>query len=283
MLNTFVLFLLAFDPQIPFFPNGVGFSFLIFWLLLIPTIVKIGGGQVGHILFWARNLFFLFAFAFAVILIRVIANGGVGIEFVLSFFKAFFVFGSILFYVIIFCQHGMSGEFISRLSFVYVLNALINFFSGTYPEIFNFLEVFRSKAISDTLGVNPYRNSFVSGSGYFSIGTAYGLVVLLVAFHVANSKVKWWRYATSLVVISIAAVVAARTAFFAVISAFFYMFINRGLYFVCLVFFSFVVVFFVFFISPLQSYALWIQSFLSILSLPVRQVTFLVKCTFGRE
>lgn len=263
IISVLVLFLAAFDPQIPFFPNGIGFTFLIVVLLFPLVFLNINSlnSHVGFFLKKSNPYFIAFALSLAFIMLRIIFNEGINIEFIFSWAKAFFVFLACLFTYLVFYSSKSVNAFISSLLTVYIINAIINFIAGTYPELFSFLSVFRVLEISQEVGLNPYRNSFISGSGYYSIGTAYGLAVLLFCLHLTNSNKNNIAILLSISFISITAFIAARTAFFAILFASLYVFKSRLVYFLFLGVMSGILIYFVIDLPALEPYRLWMLSF----------------------
>lgn len=263
IISLLVLFLVAFDPQIPFFPNGIGFTFLVA-MALSPLVFRNMNNSNNNVGFFLREsipYFIAFIFSLAFIMLRIIFNEGLNIEFIFSWAKAFFVFLACLFTYLVFFSSKSVNIFIYSLLIVYILNAIVNFIAGTYPEEFSFLGIFRVLEISQDVGLNPYRNSFISGSGYYSIGTAYGLIVLLFSLHLANSNKKNIAILLSIGFISITAFIAARTAFFALSFAFLYIFKARLIYFLFLVVMSGLLIYFVIDLPALEPYRLWMLSF----------------------
>lgn len=63
MLKLLTFFTL-FDPQIPFFPNGIGFTFLISLLLFFPTIKTLQQGKGQDIMKLTMPFYFLFVVVF---------------------------------------------------------------------------------------------------------------------------------------------------------------------------------------------------------------------------
>ncbi|RWW97719.1 hypothetical protein [Aestuariirhabdus litorea] len=258
------LFLSAFDPQLPFFPNGIGFSLVVSLLLAPFSLLKLKNSGKSNCKFFINKslpLFSIFFVAGAFIIIRIIINGGENVEFILSWLKAFFVFVSCFSTYLIFYSEKKPPEFIKALVIVYVFNAVVNFSAGTYPEYFQFLSVFKSNVISDSLGANPYRNSFISGSGYFSIGTAYGLIVFLFAFYLVHSKSKSAMLAISIAFTAISGFFAARTAFFAIAPALFYVFKSRIIYFIFFMLTGTALIYLLLDLPALRSYKNWMISF----------------------
>ena len=261
IVATFFLFLVAFDPQVPLLPNGVGFTFVVFVVLFIPVVLKIVNKKSLFYVYQSKPFLVLFLLCSFLIMLRVMVNQGEGVEFSLSLLKAFFVFVSIIFVFILFFEDGLGARFIKMLIFIYVLNALINFFAGTYPAVFEFLNIFKSKSVSANLGSNPYRSSFISGSGYYSIGTAYGLIVLLLAFYIVRNRAVALFIPLHLLIISIAGFVSARTSFFAIAPALFYIFKSRMLYLIYTSMVGVLMMYFLFDLPQFQPYRFWLLSF----------------------
>jgi hypothetical protein len=264
IISTLFLFLVAFDPQVPFAPNGIGFTFVT-TLVLVPFVfLKLSNDVCGKDCFLVKKtvpFIVLFLLAVFFIFFRLIINGGDNIEFVLSWGKAFFVFLSCFFVFLLFYLNRSASIFIIDLFVVYGFNSIINFVVGSYPENFQFLDAFRSKLISDNLGANPYRNSFISGSGYYSIGTAYGLMVLLFSFYIGRSRSKNLIMGFFFALSAISGFVAARTAFFAMGPALFYLFKARFFNFLWLSSLGSVLLFFLIRLPAFQPYINWMLSF----------------------
>lgn len=266
-MSYLFLFLVAFDPQIPFFPNGVGFTFLVALILLPFALLKFRFIELDAAygsLKRSRYFMYLFFSSFLFIIFRLLVNQGEGVSFILSWVKAFFVFAACLLVYFLFFYDKCSSRFIVALSVIYSANALFNYVSGAFPGLFGFFDLFRGAVISDSLGKNPYRNSFISGSGYYSIGTAYGLMVLLFAFYIVQSKSKSILLAASVAFSAVAGFVAARTSFFAIAPALFLVCKSRFLYFLFLALAGCAVVYFLINLPELEPYKFWMLSFFSL-------------------
>ncbi|WP_057830218.1 hypothetical protein [Colwellia sp. TT2012] len=229
-IKIILLFFIAFDPQVPFLPNGVGFSFLSLCFLLIGGVMKLKHPDTNQVLLLSKPYFLLFFFCAVFITLRLILNGGVNFVFYLSFFRAFVTFSSIVLWIIVFNEDFKKNNFIYYIAIIYVFNAVINFLAGTFPNVLGFLEVFRGVSISNELGGNPYRNSYIAGAGYYSIGTAYGLIALLISFYIVRGEIKGYAYPLILGIVSISGFIAARTSFFAVAPALLYLIQARPIY-----------------------------------------------------
>ncbi len=267
-MSIIFLFLAAFDPQIPFLPNGIGFPLVVLFLLAPLVLIKLHKLDKIDCRFFISKCLPLFSIFFVIgvfIIIRLIASGGENLEFILSWLKALAVFVSCFFTYLFFYSGKKTSEFMKGLVIVYVFNAIVNFSVGTYPEYFQFLSVFKSNVISDSLGANPYRNSFISGSGYYSIGTGYGLIVLLFAFYLVHSRSKSALLAISISLAAISGFIAARTAFFAIAPALFYIFKSRIIYFVFFMLAGSAVFYLLLDLPELQPYKNWMISFFNFL------------------
>lgn len=143
-------------------------------------------------------------------LIRIFISQGDGVDYLFSWFKAFFVLTSSCFLSIIWMSKKSAINLLKTLILCYLINAIINLIAGSFPDYFLFLEYFKGVRITDNVSSNPYRNSFISGSGYYSIGTAYGLFILFFAYYLSTNKSQLgFLY---LIVLAISATLAARTS-----------------------------------------------------------------------
>jgi len=219
------LFLVIFDPQVPFFPAGVGVTAFIPFFLVIPVLYKITHtkSRASFFLFKTFPYFILFGVLFLFIAIRLFSSESGDFSIIFSFFKAFLVFLSVVFVFLVFYADESPSTFFYALFSIFLMNSLINFVAASMPSHFEFLNLFREPTAKDPNSSNLYRYSFLSGSGYYSIGTAYGLMVLLVAFYVSKFRVKSLFFLLSTVVILLSGFIAARTSFFAIFSSFVYL------------------------------------------------------------
>ncbi|MBD3843606.1 MAG: hypothetical protein IE909_17355 [Campylobacterales bacterium] len=107
--------------------------------------------------------------------------------------------------------------FAFALIFVFSVNSLINFAHGSGVPAFSFVEHFKADNINENLGPNPYRNSFLSSSGYFSAGTAYAIAFLFLSFYFVTFRLKGLSHKllfySGLALMFISGVMAARTSF----------------------------------------------------------------------
>lgn len=262
LIKVLLLFFIAFDPQVPFLPNGVGFCFLSMLILLPKALLKLKNHESTQLILWGKPYFWLFFICAIYITLRLLFNGGINFEFYLSFFRGVVVFLSIILWLIVFNNDfKQKNNFIYFILFIYTVNAVINLLAGTFPDAFSFLESLRGATISEELGKNPYRNSFISGSGYYSIGTAYGLIALLISFFIVKTNVKVYIAPIILGIISLTGFVAARTSFFGVAAALLYLIQARPVYFVYFVGVGVVLINLMVALPLLSPYLNWMGSF----------------------
>lgn len=213
-MKNFLLFLIIFDPQIPYFISGVGFTAIVFPGLIAAFLIKSKGripriSTLSHAKPFAALHFLLLLLSLIVLLMA-----SDNFDYLFGVAKAIIVFCAIVSYLL-FYKPTFNDKFFAGLLFIYCVNAAINFSAGTFPEYFSWTEVFRAPVISDALGTNPYRNNFISGSGYYSIGTAYGLFCLFYIYFGSGRKNNFLS-SVGLILTSVAGFVGARTSMFAI-------------------------------------------------------------------
>lgn len=269
LIKFFFIFFALFDPQIPFAPNGVGFSLLISILLLPFAFFKVTSGHGSLLIYSGRFFYVLFFVSLIFILIRLLFNQGDNFLFLLSWLKAFFVFLSLLLTFLVFFnrafEEGRVGSYV--IPFVvlsYFLNAVINYVAGSLPGYFGFLSHFRGELLTESVGKNPYRNSFISGSGFFSIGTAYGLFFLLYALFLSRERAFKIFYVLILPFIGAAGFVAARTSFVAIFFGLLYLSKSRFFVFLWMIMLGGGTMFFLSLLPALSPYVDWMLSFFDI-------------------
>lgn len=263
-LGLIYLFFAAFDPQVFFLPNGIGFTLLIS-LSLFPLIIlglKYNKYNTAHYLRKSLPYFLVFLISFTIIIFRIVLNEGLNLIFILSWFKAFFVFLACLFTYIVFYASRPIKNFVYAILSVYTLNGIINFMAATYPDIFGFVNMFHGaepRLFSEIR--NPYRASFISGSNYYSIGTAYGLITLLIVHYISRNNIKNIALLLILSFISLTGFIAARTAFFGIVSAYIFILRKRLLYSALLAFIGGLLIYTVFNLPAMKPYTSWMTEF----------------------
>lgn len=263
-LGLTYLFFAAFDPQVFFLPDGIGFTLLIS-LSLLPFIILDFKGNKYNTAYYVRKsspYFLAFLISIIIIFFRIVLNEGLNLVFVLSWFKALFVFLACLFTYIVFYASRPVKHFVYAILSIYTLNGIINFLAATYPDIFGFVNIFHGsepRAFSEIR--NPYRASFISGSNYYSIGTAYGLITLLIAYYISKHNIKSILLPLILSFISLTGFIAARTAFFGIISAYMYILRKKILYSVLLAFIGGLLIYTTFNLPAMKPYTSWMTEF----------------------
>jgi hypothetical protein len=260
IIRFLLLFILLFDPQTPYLPNGVGISIIVFAILFIPYIYRLLLGAESTYTSQAFPLFFIFICCLVIIVLRIIFNQGDNAIYLLSWVKAFALFAGIVFFVTLFFKKGESEELIKMILFAFILNGVINIIVAASPGKFEFLQIFRSIEISDRTGDNSYRNSYIAGSGFFSIGTAYGLAALLTTYYITRYR-KEMIWLVPLVFIAISGFVAARTSFFAVASCAILLACHSRVKLVAAALVSFVFLNLLLMLPELSSYKDWMLGF----------------------
>lgn len=229
-MKYFLLFLLLFDPQIPLFPNGVGFSFIIFLSLTLALLLKGGGRLSNRYLFNAATPLLLMHSAVLLMSMFVLIVAGDNFKFLFGVWKSIVLFGAI-FSFLLYYNEKFDGNFFRALLLCYTLNGAINFTAGTFPEHFQWIDLFQGELITDDVGTNPFRNNFISGSGFFSIGTAYGMFLLFYAHYIGTKGSLNTFQAFSLLLVAVAGFFGARTASLAIVAALALLIIRVRIYY----------------------------------------------------
>lgn len=215
-MKILLLFLILFDPQIPFAPNGVGFTAVIALILLLGVLLKLKSGAVlGLGVLRGAIPFFIGHYLVAMFSLFTVLMWSGDVSHLLGVAKSVLVFLSVVLFLSYY-RVVFNSEFLNSLLIIYSINAAINFVVGTFPDYFAFLDLFRGKSVSDALGDNPYRSNFIAGSGYYSIGTAYGLFLLFYTYFVRYEQAYFLRICGQALV-ALAGFVSARISMFAII------------------------------------------------------------------
>jgi hypothetical protein len=228
--------------------------------MTLPFIIKISNNSKNNIIKQAFPFLLAYFFCLLCIIIRLLFNQGQNIEFLLSFLKSFILFLSVVFVILVFFERKLTSSFIYTIILIYTFNALVNFFIGSNPDFYTYIEPFQGKVISDNLGDLKFRNSFISGSGYFSIGTAYGLIIILLSFYM-KEKINNKSFLIFFIIISITGILAARVSMFAIIPALFYLFKSKASYLFYFILLLYAIVYILLIYTDIGLYENWIYSF----------------------
>lgn len=144
------------------------------------------------------------------IFLRVVISGADEINYLLTTLKTTLILIAAFFYVIVFYESDIKSNFIN----IFFLNSCICLFFGIYTELKVYLEPFQYGAdeVSELLGSNPFRNSFLAGSGYFGISSLYGLAFAFCLKLIIDDKEKNNFNYLKLLLIAIAGIFAGRVA-----------------------------------------------------------------------
>lgn len=219
MLSYISLFILIFDITIPPI-NRLGGSIYAFVLILIYALIngfKYKNKSIVFISF--KNTIFIFIIIILYTLLRTLSNEGAQYNYLLSNLKAFTILTVTLFYMVTFSIKNIEYKILN----IFFLNALICLFIGTFNQFQFIIDFFRIPEAQDLIGYVTYRNSFLSGSGYFGIGAPFALAfAFLMSYFNLNKKL------TTIIIIKIffigiASILAARTSFIIIIFTLIYL------------------------------------------------------------
>ena len=206
ILSYISLFLLLFDLHIPPL-RGIGsapFS------IVISTIgFMCQSNNYIKILLQYKNIIILYYILFVYVLIRTAINfPEFDTSYLMTAGRSTLIFIATLFYLCSFSQEKLFSKILNLFFF----SSIIAIFIGTFQE-YQIIADFVKSTKTDLIGWNPYRNSFIAGSGYFGIGAPFGLATsFFFIYKYIYEKIniifilKW-------LVIFIAGILAARTVF----------------------------------------------------------------------
>lgn len=132
--------------------------------------------------------------------------------FITSLLRADIFLIATIIYLVSFNQNDLPKKLLN----IFFLNAIIALIIGSFPE-YQYLVDFFKISSEELIGYNPYRNAFLSGSGYFGIGAPYALATgfYLLYLSTYNKDTNYLHY-IKLIIIAVAGILAARTAILAV-------------------------------------------------------------------
>lgn len=215
-LNYLSLFLLIFDITIPPFGGGIGSApFAI--LLSLFNIAIIGNKKnvykrVITTLSEFNLILLLYFFINIYSLFRMLLVDDGNFLFITSLLRADIFLIATIIYLVSFNQNDLPKKLLN----IFFLNAIIALIIGSFPE-YQYLVDFFKISSEELIGYNPYRNAFLSGSGYFGIGAPYALATgfYLLYLSTYNKDTNYLHY-IKLIIIAVAGILAARTAILAV-------------------------------------------------------------------
>ena len=205
----FLFFLIVFDLQVPFLPNGCGSSVLVLILLLVLVLLK-GKLKVSGQVFGSLFPLLLLHLAVALfVVLRVLYDKGEEFQVMLSVGKSVVVFLAVFLFFLMFERAACAVP--DLIKSVFLFNALVCFVAGTIPSVLEVVRYFQFE--SSATAVITYRNAFLSGSGFFSIGSAYGLVTFFLIYtYMVERRMTDFTTVASILFIFSAGFVAARVS-----------------------------------------------------------------------
>lgn len=213
-VNCVLVFLIIFDLQVPGLPNKIGSSFVVASFLLALFFAAPSFFRIRQSLDILRPFLIVHLLIFLYSVIRILAAGAADISYILAVAKSLSLFSAFFLYISLKSNQNFSD--LPRLLLnLYFANAVVCFVAGSDPDLLSYIQIFQGETLTDTSMIS-YRNAFLSGSGFFSIGTAYGLFFLFACKCILDSVLKVTLFNTlQLVLVGMAGFIAARTSIFA--------------------------------------------------------------------
>lgn len=229
------MFFLVFDLRIFGF---FGSAFIVLFFSLIYFILN--SRDFISRLEKVVSCFSLFLILFLIYLIfvsfRVYVDMAQDVSYWLSAMKSLVILLATLFYLAIFYKSNIILNIVN----VFFVNALVCIFFGTFPDnkfIISYFQYPTTIGGNELIGMNEYRNAFLSGSGYFGVASLYSLVVPIVLYYIFLNK-NFFNF-VKLFFVLIAGVLAGRIALVAYFISFvLFSFFKRKISLI-LVFFTF--------------------------------------------
>ncbi|MEA9990736.1 hypothetical protein QN404_17760 [Pseudomonas sp. RTS1] len=217
-------FLLFFDVHVPGLPDGVGSSVIMLPIFILIFLIKPNFLRLSLMLEVFSPLFLVHGIVVIYVLLRLILGGAVELSMLLAVAKSLILFFAVFLYWVV---SDFPGNQTPRMTAnVFFTNALICFVAGSIPFLLNYIRLFQFSSINENF--IPYRNAFISGSGFFSVGSAYGMAFLFLSysFLIADKRVSVLRI-VQFVAIFAAGFIAARTSILALVFVGVMLFILR--------------------------------------------------------
>lgn len=184
ILAFVLLFLTVFDLKIVGSIGSANITSVICFLMILinPKSIRLNFTNLFKCFKWFFGIYFFILFY---IFLRILLDGAEDIGYFLTILKTTSTLISIVLYLIVFYDN----KTINRMFNVFVLNALICLFFGTYPQLKPLIRPFQYGIENNILiGSNEYRNAFLSGSAYFGISSLYSLFFVMVIYIIIRDK-----------------------------------------------------------------------------------------------
>jgi hypothetical protein len=228
MLSFISLFFLVFDLKVV---GPIGSSFITLIICGILLILK--GKTKFNFIYEFRIFLFSYFLIFLFVLIRTLLSFDTDLSYLLTTLKTTEILIATFLYLLVFFDQKIIG----RLFNVFLLNSLICVFFGYFSDLkpyFIYPFKFSSGATIELIGSNEYRDSFLSGSGYFGISSLYAFAFPLFVSYVNDNK-GFFNY-VKLFFIGSAGILAGRVALIAYsIAIFSYSLFYRKIKFILIV------------------------------------------------
>lgn len=202
-----ILSFLIFDLNLPI-ARGFGASpaALLLLLLSLLHLRRISFSEF----FNYRKVIILYLLLIMYILARLIFSGAYDTNFLATALKSTLILFITLAYLSLFKED--KKVLFCKIFNLFFINSCITFFIG-YNQEYQYIANFFKGEVGELIGTNPYRNSFLSGSGYFGIGAVYGVAIPFFIYYLSKNKIFTVGNFIKLAIILFAGVMAARTVF----------------------------------------------------------------------
>lgn len=219
MISYISLFILIFDITIP--PvHHFGGSIYAFILIFIHILIYGAKEKNKSIIIISFKItIFIFIIITLYTLLRILSNGGTQYNYLLSNLKAFTIFIVTIFYMATFSIKNIEYKILN----IFFINAIICLFIGTFNQFQFIINFFKIPEARNLIGYVTYRNSFLSGSGYFGIGAPFALAFAFLMSYFNLNKKLTTVIIIKLFFIGIVSILAARTSFIIIILTFIYL------------------------------------------------------------
>lgn len=219
MISYISLFILIFDITIPPVHHFGGsiYAFILIFIHILIYGTKEKNKSIIIISF--KITIFIFIIITLYTLLRILSNGGTQYNYLLSNLKAFTIFIVTIFYMATFSIKNIEYKILN----IFFINAMICLFIGTFNQFQFIINFFKIPEARNLIGYVTYRNSFLSGSGYFGIGAPFALAFAFLMSYFNLNKKLTTVIIMKLFLIGIVSILAARTSFIIIILTFIYL------------------------------------------------------------
>ncbi|EKO3617654.1 hypothetical protein M3893_001950 [Vibrio metschnikovii] len=251
-MSKFLLFLIVFDLAFPPFKFLGSAIFPLCYFLILYILNSKKFKYSSHVQDFFSTTLVILSLIILYSLLRVIFSYHIQLDFFGSLAKTLIIVMAVIMHL----SYYEKEKVIKDVVFIFVLNALICLIAGTFPYFLDFVRIFKPDDVMQ--GWIPYRNAFLSGSGFFGIATAYSIVIVMMALE-SKKTVSTLLFIINCLLVIIAGVIAARTTFIALLFAFPILFFYRPWLTISLTFLCFISVFFSYQLELVENIDLYIS------------------------